>query len=77
MGFEKAEQGGLIRPVSLQHKYLKAMLKTNRNEYYSSPETEVFKIQMEKGILAISGNDASLSGAGVDESDADDNGLIW
>jgi hypothetical protein len=37
----------------------------------------VFKIQMEKGILAISGNDASLSGAGVDESDADDNGLIW
>ncbi len=53
------------------------MLNTNRKDYYSSPETEVFRIQMEGGILTISGNDASLSGAGVNESDADENGKIW
>ena len=53
------------------------MLNTNRKDYYSAPETEVFRIQMEGGILSISGNDASLSGAGVNESDADENGLIW
>ena len=55
----------------------KAMLNTNRKDYYSAPETEVFRIQMEGGILSISGNDASLSGAGVNESDADENGKIW
>jgi hypothetical protein len=53
------------------------MTKTKRKECYSSPETEVFRIQMEGGILSISGNGASLSGSGVNESDADDNGTIW
>lgn len=53
------------------------MLKTNSKKNYSSPETEEFRIQMVRGILTISGNDASLSGAGVDESNADTNGNIW
>lgn len=53
------------------------MTKTKRKECYSSPEIEVFRIQMEGMILSISGNDASLSGAGVNESDADENGIIW
>lgn len=53
------------------------MVKTTMKEPYLSPETEVFGIQMEGGILTISGNDASLSGAGVNESDADENGKIW
>ena len=48
------------------------MLNTNKKETYSAPETEVFRIQMERGILSLSGNDASLSGAGVNESDADE-----
>ena len=53
------------------------MLNTNRKENYFSPETEVFRIQMERGILAGSSYDASLSGAGVNESEADENGQIW
>lgn len=52
------------------------MVKTKTKEPYSSPETQVFGIQMENVILNASG-DAGLSGAGVDESDADDNGSIW
>lgn len=53
------------------------MVKTTMKEPYLSPETEVFGIQMENGILNASGKGASLSGAGVDESNADDNGSIW
>ena len=76
MGFVKAGQGEWTRLVFLQ-KTIKTMLKTNGKKYYSSPETEEFRIQMERWILSISGNDASLSGAGVDESNADSNGNIW
>ncbi len=53
------------------------MVKTKTKESYSSPETQVFGIQMEGGILTISGKGARLFGAGIDESDADDNGSIW
>lgn len=53
------------------------MVRAKTKQSYSSPETKVFGIRMENGILNASGNDAGLSGAGVDESDADDNGGIW
>jgi len=53
------------------------MVKTTMKEPYFSPETQVFGIQMENGILNASGKGASLFGAGVDESNADDNGSIW
>ncbi|MBR5735278.1 MAG: hypothetical protein IKX60_00585 [Bacteroidales bacterium] len=53
------------------------MVKTKTKEPYFSPETQVFGIQMDNGILNASGKDARLLGAGVDESDADDNGSIW
>ena len=53
------------------------MVVTNKKETYSSPESQVLRVQMERGILTISGRGAGLSGAGVDESDADDNGNVW
>lgn len=53
------------------------MVRAKTKQSYSSPETKVFEISMENGILNASRNDAGLSGAGVDESDADDNGSIW
>ena len=53
------------------------MFKANKKEDYSSPETEGFRIKMGRSILTVSGNGASLTGAGVNESDADENGTIW
>ncbi|MBR1569225.1 MAG: hypothetical protein IJ651_00650 [Bacteroidales bacterium] len=53
------------------------MGKTETKELYFSPETQAFGMQMEGGILTISGKGAGLFGAGVDESDADSNGSIW
>lgn len=52
-------------------------MKTTRNEIYSVPRVEITELTVETNILATSGR-VSLSGAGVDEDDADDNGsLIW
>lgn len=52
-------------------------MKTIRNEIYSVPRVEITELTVETNILATSGR-VSLSGAGVDEDDADDNGsLIW
>lgn len=52
-------------------------MKTIRNEIYSVPRVEITELTVETNILATSGR-VSLSGAGVDENDADDNGsLIW
>ena len=52
-------------------------MKTIRNEIYSVPRVEITELTVETNILATSGR-VSLSGAGVDEGDADDNGsLIW
>ena len=53
--------------------------KNDRGKHrYSSPEAEEILLQTEQGLLYLSTQDTSLSGAGVDESDADDNGSsIW
>lgn len=52
-------------------------MKTIRKEIYSVPRVEITELTVETNILATSGR-VSLSGAGVDEDDADDNGsLIW
>lgn len=48
-----------------------------QKEMYEVPSTKVIEVKMERGILTLSGNGVSLSGAGVNESDADDNGSIW
>lgn len=53
------------------------MAKTNRKELYVSPEIQVLRLQMRKEVLTISGNAAGLYGAGVDDSNADNNGNIW
>ncbi len=49
-----------------------------RKEYFK-PEVEVYSCLVQGGLLAGSnGGSASLTGAGVDESDGDDNGNdIW
>lgn len=52
-------------------------MKTIRKEIYSVPRVEITELTIEMSILAVSDR-ASLFGAGVDESDADNNGsLIW
>lgn len=48
-----------------------------QKQVYEEPSTKVIEVKMERGILALSGKGISLSGAGVNESDADDNGSIW
>ena len=53
------------------------MEKKERKKKYLKPKFEVFQIEMRPRILTGSGY-ADLTGAGVDESDADDNGLlVW
>lgn len=47
-----------------------------RKKKYLKPKFEVFQLQMNSRILVGSAN-ADLTGAGIDESDADDNGSIW
>lgn len=47
-------------------------------EKYSTPAALVVEWTLQRGILLLSGNGVGLTGAGVDEDDADDNGdLIW
>lgn len=53
------------------------MAKTNLKELYVSPEIQVLRLQMRKEVLTISGNATGLYGAGVDDSNADNNGNIW
>lgn len=53
------------------------MAKTNLKELYVSPEIQVLRLQMRKEVLTLSGNAAGLYGAGVDDSNADNNGNIW
>ena len=49
-----------------------------RKKEYSKPEFAVFKMQMEQTLLTMSSNSVDLTGAGVNESDGDDNGdNIW
>ncbi len=45
---------------------------------YWAPEVRVFRVSLETGILGLSGDNADLTGSGVDESEADDNGNnVW
>lgn len=45
---------------------------------YSSPETSQIRLHAEHSILILSGDGTSLSGSGVDESNADNNGgNVW
>ena len=53
------------------------MAKTNLKKMYVTPEIQVLRLQMRKEVLTISGNAAGLYGAGVDDSNADNNGNIW
>ncbi len=48
-----------------------------QKQVYEEPSTKVFEVKMERSILTLSDNGVSLTGAGVDETDADDNGSIW
>lgn len=54
-------------------------MEKKRKKKYSKPEFEVYRYLMVGGLLAGStGGSAGLTGAGVDESDADNNGNdIW
>ncbi len=46
--------------------------------YYQEPQVTVFDVNLENAILALSGDGADLTGAGVDETEAENNGnLIW
>ena len=51
-------------------------METIHKEFYEAPSTMVFEVRQE-GVICASGKGAGLSGAGVDESDADSNGSIW
>lgn len=74
----KAGQGEVVHAISLLAKQpQKTMDKTSVKELYVAPETQVLKLQMEESVLTISGDGARLYGAGVDESNADNNGNIW
>ncbi len=53
-------------------------MKVKKKKRFSKPDLMVLRISMEQSILTMSGNGVSLEGAGVNESDADDNGNdIW
>lgn len=48
------------------------------DQRYSPPEATEIVLQMEERLLTLSAQNTSLSGAGVSESDADENGSnIW
>ena len=45
---------------------------------YSPPETQRISLYTEQNMLIISNKGTGLTGAGIDETDADDNGgNIW
>ena len=49
-----------------------------RKKEYSKPELTAFELQMRQTLLTMSSNSVDLTGAGVNESDGDDNGdNIW
>lgn len=47
-----------------------------QKQVYEEPSIEVVELRMNQNILGLSGG-VGLFMAGVDESDADDNGSIW
>jgi len=54
-------------------------MKRENKEVYSKPELTVHRIYMKQNLLSMSETESvSLTGAGVNESDADSNGdEIW
>ena len=52
-------------------------MKLKKKEEYFKPEIKVFRVYMNQSLLTMSGPDVSLEGAGVDESEAEENGDIW
>lgn len=53
-------------------------MKTKKKRRYIKPEFTLYRTCMEQPLLVMSSNEVKLKGAGVDESDADDNGNeIW
>ena len=51
-------------------------MQNNELLFYEEPSIEVIELRMNQNILGLSGG-VGLFLAGVDESDADDNGSIW
>ncbi len=64
---------------SITHKDRKNLMKRENKEVYSKPELTVHRIYMKQNLLSMSETESvSLTGAGVNESDADSNGdEIW
>ena len=53
-------------------------MKLKKKKEYSKPDLLVFRISVERPLLTMSGKGVSLKNAGVDESEADDNGTdLW
>lgn len=46
-----------------------------QKKFYSTPEIKVREVKMEQTLLALSAKGIGLSGAGVDESNADLDGI--
>ena len=62
----------------INNKLKRKCMKVKKKKRFSKPDLMVLRISMEQSILTMSGNGVSLEGAGVNESDADDNGNdIW
>lgn len=53
-------------------------MKKEKRQIYSKPELEVLRINPRQYLLSMSNPDVDLTGAGVDENEAEDNGTeIW
>ena len=53
-------------------------MKKREKEMYSRPELRVLKINFKQALLLMSDANVSLTGAGVDEGNAEENGEnIW
>ena len=53
-------------------------MKVKKKKGFTKPHLTVLKIRTEQSLLTMSGNSVRLEGAGVCESDADDNGNnVW
>ena len=51
-------------------------MKNIERQFYEEPSIKLIELRMNQSILGLSGS-VGLLLAGVDESDADDNGSIW
>ena len=68
----------ILLQKSLIKKIMDILFKNTGKMPYWAPEVRVFRVSLETGILGLSGDNADLTGSGVDESEADDNGNnVW